>query len=261
MTSIITFTTDFGTDSPYVAQMKASALSLAPASQIVDVTHRIGAQNVMEGAIVLSDSAFFFPAGTIHVAVVDPGVGTDREIVTAQVAGHWFIAPDNGLLTGVLQEREVSNLRTVANKALWRSNVSQTFHGRDIMAPVAAHLVNGTSAEEIGPSRKELITLHWPTASEKDNVLHGDIVYVDSFGNLITNIHRRDIVDFASCNILVQCADVSIDGITSTYGDCEAGALVALFGSSDRLEIAITQGNAARQTGLLVGQAVVLTRR
>lgn len=261
MTSIITFTTDFGTDSPYVAQMKASVLSLLPAAQIVDITHSIGAQNVMEGASVLSDNAFYFPAGTIHVAVVDPGVGTNREIVAAQVAGHWFIAPDNGLLTGVLQKGEVSDLRSVANRDLWRSEVSQTFHGRDIMAPIAAHLVNGASAEEIGPSCKELIALPWPIASEKDSVVQGEIVYVDSFGNLITNILRRDVPTVASDNILVQCADVSINGITTTYGDCEAGALVALFGSTDRLEIAIAQGNAARQTGLAVGQTVVLTRR
>ena len=256
----ITFTTDFGTDSPYVAQMKASVLAIVPAAHLVDITHSIRAQNVVEGAIVVADSAFYFPSGTIHVAVVDPGVGTDRGIIAALVAGHWFIAPDNGLLTGILEKRNATDLRAVANRALWRDDVSTTFHGRDIMAPVAAHLMAGVPAEEIGPLREDFVNIPWPMPSIKGNALAGEIIYVDSFGNLITNIHRSDLDAFAVDQVLVNCGKLSIDGITRTYGDCETGSFVALIGSSGRLEIAATQGNASKLTGLGPGESVIVTR-
>jgi S-adenosyl-L-methionine hydrolase (adenosine-forming) len=259
---MITLTTDFGVDSPYVAQMKAAILTIAPEVMIVDVTHSIGPQNVMEGAIVLTDTAFHFPAGAIHVAVVDPGVGTDRAIVAAHIEGQWFVAPDNGLLTGVAAGREIAELRTVFNPQLWRQTVSSTFHGRDMMAPVAAHLSRGIAAEELGPPRDGFERLDWPIACQEADRVTGKVIYIDSFGNLMTNLTREQVQPMLNRgDVHIYCGERSIQGVSATYGENAAGQLVALFGSSDRLELAVVGTNAAKATGIAVGETVVVVRK
>lgn len=263
--SIITLTTDFGGQSPYVAQMKAAILCIAPAARIVDLTHGIPPQDVMAGAIALADSAFHFPEGTVHVAVVDPGVGTERAIVVVQADGHWFVAPDNGLLTGVIKTHRPSVMRTADNPVLWRPEVSHTFHGRDIMAPLAAHLSNRIDPEQIGPRCERFALLDWPLPQRAAGRLCGEVIDVDTFGNLITNIRRADVDDWVAgqskadrCAV-VHCGSNVIRGISLTYADRPAGSLVALFGSTGRLEIAVAGGNAASHTKLSVGVKVTLS--
>ena len=256
----ITLTTDFGVDSYYVAQMKASIYSIAQDINVVDLSHSIPAQDVFQGALVLADTAFHFPADTIHVAVVDPGVGTERSVLAVQIEDHWFIAPDNGLLTGVMREREITESRQVTNPALWRETVSSTFHGRDIMAPVAAHLAVGTPSQEIGPHHGKLVELPWPVCQcGNEDRLIGEVVTVDSFGNLITNIFKSDVAAWSiGRNYSIAIGDRIINGFCDCYGHRTAGELVALFGSSDRLEIAVVSGNAAELLGNGLGEQILI---
>ena len=257
--SLITLTTDFGVDSPYVAQMKGAVLSVAASVNIVDVTHSVCAQDVLHGALVLADTAFVFPEGTIHVAVVDPGVGSERMIVAAKVEGHWFVAPDNGLLTGVTHGRSVESLWKVTNRDLWRPHVSSTFHGRDIMGPVAAHLSLGVSPNLIGPPLEDITRLRWPECRADGNGLIGEVVVVDSFGNLLTNISRSDVEAIQSDgNWQVTCGNIVIDGIATHYASGKGGDVISLFGSSNRLEIAVVNENAASRLNLGRGQSVEL---
>ena len=258
--AVITLTTDFGSDSPYVAQMKASIYSLAPQANVVDVTHSIAAQDIQQGALVLADTAFYFPAGTIHVAVVDPGVGTQRAIVAAQIDEHWFVAPDNGLLTGVANGREITALRRAENARLWRHPVSSTFHGRDIMAPVAAHLSLGVAPQEIGPSHEDLARIDWPACEIDEKQITGQVIFIDSFGNLVTNIFRTDLKNWQrGRDCTIRCGKHALDNTSTTYAARPAGEIVALLGSSERLEIAVVAGNAAVKLSVDRGEQVTVT--
>lgn len=260
MPAIITLTTDFGADSPYVAQMKASIYAVSPATTIVDVTHSIPPQDVMSGAMVLADTAFHFPPGTVHVAVVDPGVGTQRGIVAACIDQQWFVSPDNGLLTAVEEDRKISELRAVENERLWREAISHTFHGRDIMAPVAAHLASGVDPQQIGPLHAKLTRLPWSSPKVGDRQVEGEVVFIDSFGNALTNIRRRHVEKLSdtATDFSVTCCDHVLVCLSKTYGESPPQTPVALLGSSDRLEIALVNGSAARTLGISVGQKVVL---
>ncbi len=257
---ILTLTTDFGADGPYVAAMKGVVLGLAPEARIVDVSHAVEAQNILEGAFVLAGIVPYFPTGTVHLAVVDPGVGTDRRVVAALVGGHWFVVPDNGLIGGVLRGRDLEGAWEVRNPALMRPQVSATFHGRDIMAPAAAHLLRGGDPAEFGP---ELRTLVLPSAlepAEDGEGLTGEVVFLDSFGNLITNIARDRLGATPPDRWSVEILGRSIPGLVRTYAEAEAGRLVALIGSSDRVEVALVNGSAAAHLGATRGVAVRLRR-
>jgi S-adenosylmethionine hydrolase len=257
--AIITLTTDFGRDSPYVAQMKGVILSLSPSANIVDITHAIPPQDIFAGALALADAAPWFPPETIHVAVVDPGVGTSRRAIAARIGEQWYLAPDNGLLTGVLRCAPASAIVSLENRAFFQSNVSCTFHGRDIFAPVAAHLGRGIPAEELGPRIDALVQIDWPTPQTAGDQLVGEIISIDSFGNLITNITRRDVQDWRPIGAIdVHCGGQIIRGIANTYGAHAAGEFVALFGSTVRLEIAVVNGSAARRLQAGRGQPVEL---
>jgi len=280
MSPIITLTTDFGAGSHYVAQMKGVILQICPQSQIVDVAHGVAPQSIRGGAIVLTDVVPRFPQGTIHVAVVDPGVGTGRRIVAVRALGQTLIAPDNGILTPLLCSLQDDvliadhsgnvEIRCVENRDLWQKNVSNTFHGRDIMAPVAAHLAGGVSFEQVGPSLepKDLVQLPWPQPKVGPGIVDGEIIFVDSFGNLLSNItdkHLRaagllvgeDAPD-GPPPIIIECLTQRVETISRTYGDHKSGVLVSLFDSAGRLEIAIVAGNAARELQAAVGAGVIV---
>lgn len=256
---VITLTTDFGTGSPYVAAMKGVILSINPAARIVDVSHAIRPQQVREGAIVLESVVPYFPARSIHVAVIDPGVGTERGIVYACIEGRHFVAPDNGLLSRLAGRWRPSKMIEIRDPAFWRPEVSATFHGRDIMAPVAAHLSLGVPPEKLGPACERLVTLDWPEAKQVANRVEGEIVAVDSFGNLITNIPRESLaIAPTDESVTIRCDEHETHGIFKTYGDQPPMTLIALFGSSNRLELAIVNDSARAMLGVGEGTQVVV---
>ena len=254
---IVTLTTDFGSDSSYVAQMKGVILSRNPDICLVDISHSISPQDLCSGALVLADACPRFPARTIHIAVVDPGVGTDRRIIFAQIGTHRFIAPDNGLLTLIAQRTVPSQIIDVRNRLYFLPTVSPTFHGRDVMAPVAAHLSLGLNPQRLGESLESLVMLPFPKPIADDRRIRGEVIQIDVFGNLITNITTEEVGPLAvSGEIIVQCKSATMTGIAPTYGSEAPGSLIALIGSSGRLELAVVNGNAAAKLSAVVGEAV-----
>jgi S-adenosylmethionine hydrolase len=257
--SIITLTTDFGTSSHYAAAMKGVILSICPAATIVDISHAVPPQDVRRAAMLLDNAADWFPADTIHVAVVDPDVGADRAIVYARIGKQHFIAPDNGLLSRLAMRTPPEKLIRLAEPAYWLKNVSTTFHGRDIMAPAAAHLAMGLDPDRLGPPFGRLIAIDWPEARVSSTRIDGAVIEIDSFGNLITNITSDMLAgrptDRRAC---VVCNIFETWGIYRAYGEQASGTLVAVIGSSGRLELAIVRDNAARRLGVGVGSPVTL---
>ena len=257
--NIITLTTDFGTGSHYVAAMKGVILSIHPAATIVDIAHDVPPQDIRRAALLLDDVADWFPPNTIHVAVVDPGVGTDRAIVYAQIGQQQFIAPDNGLLSRLAARMPPQKLIRLSEPAYWLEHVSTTFHGRDIMAPVAARLALGLDPDRLGPPLAQLTTLDWPVARPSRTRIDGAVIEIDSFGNLITNITADMLAgrptDRRAC---IVCNIFETWGIYHVYAEQASGTLVALIGSSGRLELAIVRDNAAERLGVGVGTPVTV---
>ncbi len=257
---ILTLTTDFGSEGPYVAAMKGVILGLAPGTQLVDVSHAIAPQNIAEGSFVLAGIVDFFPSGTVHLAVIDPGVGTDRRLIAAEVGGHYFVLPDNGLIGGVLRGRDPSGIWEIGNPALRRPVVSPTFHGRDILAPAAAHLARGGDPAKLGPSLTNVVLPSSLEPAEDAAGIVGEVVFLDSFGNLITNIPRDRLGSSENSGWSVEILGRSIDGLVRTYGERPPGSLVGLIGSSDRVEVAVVNGDAARSLQAGRGTPVRLRR-
>lgn len=258
--SLITLTTDFGVGSPYVAQMKGVILSICRDVELVDISHAIGPQNIREGAVVLADATPRFPAGTIHIAVVDPGVGTSRRIVYAELGEQRYLAPDNGLLSPLASRHEPKRIAALENANYWLPQPSRTFQGRDILAPVAAHLAAGLDPKQLGPPRDAIVMLNWPQPKKSASSVAGEILYIDSFGNLITNMGQRDVQALGDpASLVVDCGGRKIRGIVPTYGAALNGEFVALFDSQGRLEVAVVGGSAARELQAQVGEAVVVT--
>lgn len=257
---IITLTTDFGTGSPYVAAMKGVILSLNPAATIVDVSHAIPPQDVRAGALVLADTTRWFPPGTIHVAVVDPGVGTRRKIVYLRMGEQHYVAPDNGLLSRLALAAHPSTIINVVKPEFWLPKVSSTFHGRDIMAPVAARLSLGLDPARLGPAQADIERLDWTEASVAANKIEGTVESIDSFGNLITDIGADALVDVPrSEETRIICDDHETLGIFNAYADQPEMTLIALLGSSGKLELAIVGDNASLMLGVTVGTPVKIT--
>jgi S-adenosylmethionine hydrolase len=257
---IITLTTDFGIGGPYVAAVKGVLLEMAPGVQIVDVCHTISPQNILEGGFVLANIVDAFPAGTVHLVVVDPGVGTDRRLMAVLAAGQWFVLPDNGLITGVTRSRQPEVVREITNPAIRRAVVSATFHGRDILAPAAAHLALGRAPEELGPPHSKFITLRNFEPSADDQGFVGEVIFKDTFGNLITNIHADRLAETPPESWEVEIAGERIQGIVRTYGERPAGALVSLVGSSGWVEVAVVNGDAGRHLTAGAGTTVRVRR-
>jgi hypothetical protein len=264
MSPIVTLTTDFGW-STYVAQMKGVLLSRVPSLSIVDITHDIPPQDTVTGAIALADACTWFPQDTIHIAVVDPGVGTDRSLVYTEHDVGRFLAPDNGLLGLILQRHALKRAYGLSNPRHWSERVAPTFHGRDILARVAVALLSGVHPEDLGPAIPANHLRGWPVegVTWKDEHGVGCIVAFDPFGNAITNITGRmlgaDLDQHLREEIQVV---VQIEGIAAQprwvrhYGQASGGSLVALLGSSDHLEIAKVGGSARTDLGLRQGQCI-----
>jgi S-adenosyl-L-methionine hydrolase (adenosine-forming) len=239
--------------------MKGVILSICPTVTIIDITHDVPPQDIRRAALLLDDAADWFPAETIHVAVVDPGVGTDRAIVCARIGQQHFIAPDNGLLSRLAARTPPTKLIRLANPEYWLKQVSTTFHGRDIMAPVAARLALGLDPDRLGPPLDRLSTIDWPQTRERPDRIDGAVIEIDSFGNLITNLTSDMLVgrptDRRAC---VVCNIFETWGVYHAYAEQPNGTLVALIGSSGRLELALVGDNAARRLGISVGSPVTL---
>jgi S-adenosylmethionine hydrolase len=257
---IITLTTDFGQGSRYVAAMKGVILTINPQAQIVDLSHAVPHQDIRTGAIMLAETARWFPEDTIHIAVVDPGVGSSRRIVYARIGSQQFIAPDNGLLSRLSTLERPSKVVSVSERKYWLEDVSHTFHGRDIMAPVAARLSAGLSPDELGRPLEQLIELSWPEVHRVPNRVEGEVVEVDSFGNLITNITREMLHGVPTSEVVViRCEEHETQGIYSTYSDQPSMTFIAHVGSTGRLELAIVDENASAMLGVRVGAPVCVT--
>ena len=258
MRSLITLTTDFGVGSPYVAQMKGAILSICRDVDLIDISHAVGPQNIREGAVILADATPRFPAGTIHIAVVDPGVGTSRRLIYVELAEQRYLAPDNGLLSLLAGRRPPKQIVALENAAYWLPQPSRTFQGRDILAPAAAHLVAGLDPKKLGQPRDAMVMLDWPQPKKSSSSITGEILYIDSFGNLITNINHADVETLGNpASLVVDCGGRQIRGIVPTYGAALSGEFVALFDSQGRLEVAKVGGNAAQELQLQVGDAVI----
>ena len=271
---MITLLTDFGTRDSYVAEMKAVILRLDPRATIVDITHEVAPQAVAEGEVVLGRALRVFAPDAVHVGVVDPGVGTDRRALLLVTPDGRFLAPDNGLLTYAVRDApeyeeaiaSVEFLQTAAmpvpagcaayrlsNEALWRKPVSDTFHGRDVFAPVAAHLSLGLPPQDVGEPVASLACLSIPHPRRRGDEIAGHVVHVDRFGNLVTTI-GCDALAERDAEVVVR--GHSIRGISRSYA--EGGELLAIIGSGGSLEIAARDGSAARMLGVGVGEPVVV---
>lgn len=260
--SIITLTTDFGLTDVYVGAMKGAVLSVNPRAILVDLSHRIRPHDIRQGAYQLSASFGFFPPGTVHLAVVDPGVGSTRAILAGQFCGQFFVAPDNGLLTMVHHKCVPEKLVKVEKEAFSRSSISPTFHGRDIMAPVAAHLSLGVELDQLGPPvDTQAITMldieRCQLSGSKG--LSGTVIDIDRFGNIITNIDQDALSLLnapSKANLEIKVGPQRILGLLDYYTQVAPQTLLALVGSSGFLEIALTQGHAARFLGAQMGMAI-----
>lgn len=258
--SIIALMTDFGTRDHYVAAMKGVILQINPRATLVDITHQVEPQNLLHGAFVLRQALPYFPPETIFVAVVDPGVGTRRAILAGRYSQRVVIAPDNGLLTLVHRDAELQELRVVENRRYFASQLSSTFHGRDILAPVAAHLSKGLTLESLGPIAYRMEVLDVPKCvHHSDGTVQGQVLLTDHFGNLITNICAADISVAGSIRrgpLQVWVGQRAIGRLHTTYSDVPVGEPVALLGSTQMLEIAVNNGNAAAVLECSIGEAV-----
>ncbi len=254
--AVITLTTDFGLGSPYVPAMKGVILGIHPEARIIDLSHLIPPQDIRYTAYFLAAAIPYFAIEALHVVVVDPGVGTARDILHVEVAGHRLLVPDNGCWSALAQQlRAAPIVHRVAERRFWRSNVSHTFHGRDIFAPVAAHLSRGVTPAELGPQVQQWLELE-PLPCEQDSQgIHGRVEFIDSFGNLITNIPAA-ILPAGPLRITV--AGMEAPRRVHSYAEAPGGTLIALVSSTDRLEIAINQGNAASYLNARVGDPVVV---
>ena len=268
---IITLTTDFGTSDAYVGIMKGVILSINPNAQIVDLTHAIPPQDIYEAAFSISAAHSYFPKGTIHIIVVDPGVGSDRQAIVSRTDNAFFVCPDNGVLSYLLQSvgneggQPIDSV-AIQNSAYYLPEVSNTFHGRDIFAPVAAHLSLGVSLEDIGPPVQTLVQLPIQVPELTDGTLTGQIVKIDRFGNAITNISETAIDRLKSASTggmatyEIRVGSVRLHRFNRAYAESGVGKPLAIIGSSGLLEIAINGGNAKEGLGIKWGDPVVIQR-
>jgi len=239
---IVTLLSDFGSDDEYAAVMKGVVLSRCRDATVVDMTHAIPAGDVVRGALVLADAARWFPIGSIHVAVVDPGVGTERAPLLIDAGDRLYVGPDNGLLS--LAARSNARAYRLDKQEFFAKPVSATFHGRDVFASVAGHLAAGRNADDVGTPVPDCRRISLPPARREGDTILGEVLYVDSFGNLITNISARDMAEFGDRSE-VEVGELQVGRLQRTYADAATGSLLALVGSTGRLEIAKARGRAA----------------
>ena len=256
----ITLTTDFTQHDGYVGVMKGVIAGIAPQAGVIDLCHEVAPQNVFQGALLLGRSVPYFPAGTVHVAVVDPGVGTARRGIAARLDDQYFVGPDNGLITFLYQacreKGQSVRMHALENKQYQLSNVSHTFHGRDIFAPAGAYLAAGETLENFGNVVDDPVLLDVTSPQKTEQGLQGEIIHVDAFGNLASNIRTEHLhqylAQFKNTHIILK--NINIEGISATFGKGSPGDLVAIIDSFGYLSICVVNGSAADKTGASLGE-------
>jgi len=256
---LITLTTDFGLKDAFVGIMKGVIARINSEVRVIDLTHGIPEQDILAGALTLRHSVAYFPSGTIHVAVIDPGVGSARRPLLIETNGIFFIGPDNGVLSLAVGDSTGAQIVQLTNPAYHLQPTSATFHGRDIFAPAAAYLSRGVPPSEFGEKLDGFVKLVLPKVAHMGSTLAGEIIYRDKFGNLFTNIEQHDLTGLTSERIEVVLADLHIQGLTANYAAAGAGEFVAVLNSWGFLEIALNKGNAAERLGAKVGDKVKIT--
>ena len=256
----ITLTTDFGVSDHFVGVMKGVIFRIAPRARVIDITHDIPPYSIAEGAFAIAQAYRYFPPKTIHVVVVDPGVGSARRPILAEMGGYFFIAPDNGVLSMIYSREPKKKVRHIANEKLFLHPVSRTFHGRDIFAPTAAHLAAGVSSARMGKRIEDYVklALGQPARTGK-RVWTGTVLKVDRFGNLITDLHIDSFPEVKTRPFELNAGLERISRLAQTFSDAQPGELFVVEGSSGYLEVAANQNSAAKQLGCAAGSPVELT--
>ena len=256
MRNVITLTTDFGLQDYYVSAMKAVMLGIAPEVRLIDVSHDIPSQDIMAGSWVLKNSAMLFPSGTVHTVVIDPGVGTDRKSIALKVEDQFFVGPDNGIFSLLTASRPYKAVHLTRQEYL-RDSPSNTFHGRDIFAPAAAHLSRGVELEDLGEPINELVSYRWMQPIADKDGLQGTVIHIDKFGNLVTNIPESLIDEvIADKKVKIYVGNVILNNIETTFGQVAEGEPVAYIGSAGMLEVAINKGDAEQMLGVQKGAQI-----
>ncbi len=260
---VVTLLSDFGLKDPYVAEMKAVILSINPEALIVDITHEIEKFDIRMGAHVLASTTPYFPPNTVHVAVVDPGVGTKRRCLILETKRSFYVGPDNGLLMLVTHKEDLVNVYQIINPKYMLSNISRTFHGRDIFAPVAAHLASGISPSQFGPAIQDYVFPEFVKPQARKGEVIGEVLYVDGFGNIFSNVSELDLEkastrEVDSLSVLLGGKSLTLP-FCSAYGEVSRGTALVLFGSSGFLEIAVNQGSASRMLAAKVGDSFIVS--
>ena len=253
--AVISLTTDFGTKNEFVGTMKGVMLGIAPSAQLVDVTHAVPPQDIQSGAFALWRAYSFFPKYTVHMFVVDPGVGTKRRPIAARLGDHFFVGPDNGLLTPIIEDAERANLPMqfvqLENENYFLPMVSRTFHGRDIFSPVAAHLANGVDMREFGSQITDPVRLSLPKPQKTDKGWNAHITVIDSFGNLTLDLPSSALQN--RTGVLFRFQGTEIQEVAESYGHRAPGDMTAVVDSEGFIEIAVVNGNAAEKLGANTG--------
>ncbi|MDW8023239.1 MAG: S-adenosyl-l-methionine hydroxide adenosyltransferase family protein [Nitrososphaerota archaeon] len=259
---LITLTTDFGLADPYVAEMKGVILKINPEAKIVDISHNIEKFNIKMGAYVLAAAAPYFPEGTIHVAVVDPGVGTKRKPILIEAGNGFFIGPDNGVLALAAVKQGIKHVYEIANPKFMLPKISFTFHGRDIFAPTAAFLSKGVSPPDFGREIRKIVTPRFAKITRRGDMLTGEVIHVDGFGNIVTNFTEKELALTGFKDVVkVKLKDFTLSlKLCKAYADVEPQKPLAIVGSHNFLEISINRGNAAETFKVKSGDKVTLYR-
>lgn len=261
---IITLLTDFGNQDAYVGIMKGVIAKINPSVNVIDICHSVPPQDIFNGAYLLYTSYKYFPRKTIHVAVVDPGVGSTRDIICVETRDYFFLTPDNGLLSLIIQEERPKNIFRVMNNEYFLPSPSNTFHGRDVFAPVAAYLSKGTKPHQLGSMVSQLRQIDFPQPGYKSTgQIEGQIIYIDRFGNLITNIreiHTKDL-EINEKHIEIKIGKKKVIGLNNTYTDVKIGRPLVLLGSAGFLEVSINQGNAQKYFGVDKGSKIIIGKK
>jgi S-adenosylmethionine hydrolase len=261
MRPVIALLSDFGARDHYAGTMKGVILGICPEATLVDITHDVAAHDVLEGALQLAASYRYFPAGTVFLAVVDPGVGSSRRGIAAEAGEYRFVAPDNGVLTEVLRETPPRRVVELSERRYARPTVTRTFEGRDRFAPAAAWLAKGTQLAALGRAVTDFQRIDVPLPQIEGTSVSGVVLTIDRFGNLVTNIDRKTFEAFAKQGgFRILVSDTPVGRLVSTYAEIPPGEVCALFGSSDRLELAANATSAAERLGLTRGAGVEIRR-